>query len=337
MSKFETILSPARLENLRKNGAICFDVDDTLLARRKNISESDQVFSESPAAAFVPLLLNAGVKVCIITGHGWTQLKERFVLPLTEEISKNFPEKREEILQRFFVYANRGATKMIWKNGDYAEDVNYGREFSFDETNLIQIREIFAELAKSFNEDFAKQKDFYRQSFPKFAFDELPPEILEREQVVLGLRPIPSEAHCEKKVFESPRQRLFLIGCELLKKAKLEAKYELTQSGKSTLEITKKAVSKKVAFKDLLFQITKEKEISLETVENSSIYVGDEFASGGNDFIISQSFPHCLCLSVACAKRENSSEKVLFLHDCFQLEGIPATSFLIAYILKFLT
>ena len=333
LSKLEKILSPERLESLRQNGVLIFDVDDTLLARRSQPSEKDQIFAESAAAVSVPMLLSAGVRICVITGHGWAQLERRFVSPLIDEISNLFPEKRAEILQRFYIYANRGATKIIRRNEVYAEESVYGKEFSFDEADSFRLSEILERLRESFNEDFARRKDWYRQSFPKFAFDELPPEIIEREKVVLGLRPIPSAAHSEKSGAESPRRRLFSLGCEAIKNAGLDEKYELAQSGKSTLEITNKKVSKRTAFQDLIFQIAGEKNISPETVEKSSIYVGDEFAPGGNDYIISQSFPRCLCLSVAAAEQKN----VIALRDFFQLEGIPAASALAAHIIKILT
>jgi len=328
-----TLLSPERLEKLRQNGVMIFDVDDTLLARRGRFSKNDQIFSESPAAVSIPLLLNAGVRVCVITGHGWAQLEKRFVLPLDKEISKLFPENRDEILRRFFVYANRGATKIIRENGYYKEETVYGSEFSFDETDLIRLREILERLKDTFIEDFAKRKGWYLENFPEFNSEELPPEILEREKVVLGLRPIPSESHCEKNAVESPRRRLFLLGCELIKNAGLDEKYEIAQSGKSTLEITRREVSKKAAFRDLISGIAKEEGISPETVEESSVYVGDEFSPGGNDYVISQSFPRCLCLSVTSAEQEN----VFSLRDFFELEGIPAASALAARIIKFLT
>lgn len=337
LSNLNSLLPPERLENLRRNGVMFFDVDDTLLARRTKPSENDQVFSESQAAISIPLFLNAGIRVCVITGHGWKQLQNRFVLPLIKEIFNCFPKKRDELLKRFFVYANRGATKIIWKNGTYSEETDYINEFSFDESDLIRLLGILSKLEKTFNNDFAKQKSWYLQNFPKFAFNELPPQILEREKVVLGLRPIPSEAHCKKNIPESPRQKLFSLGYEAMKSAGLDVKYEITQSGKSTLEITNKEVSKKLAFQDLIFQIAKENSVSPETVEKSSIYVGDEFNSDGNDYIISQSFPHCLYFSVASIEQETSPENVIFLHDFFHLEGVPATTALMTYVLKVLT
>jgi hydroxymethylpyrimidine pyrophosphatase-like HAD family hydrolase len=337
LKNFETLLSPDRIKNLRENGAIFFDVDDTLLARRKNAGENDQNFSESSAAALVPLLLGAGVRVCVITGHGWAQLERRFVTPLREVVTKHFPANADRILQRFFVYANRGATKVVLKKKTYAEDENYGNKYFLERADSRRLREIFRELADFFDADFAKRKDFYLQNFPKFAFDELPPKIIEREKVVLCLRPIPSETHGETDFSESPREKLFESGSELLKEAKLDDKYELTQSGKSTLEITKRTISKKVAFQDLLFQIAEEKEISPERVEESSIYVGDEFSSDGNDYVIAQNFPRALCLSVAPKKCENISANVLCLDEICGLEGVAGTAFLIAHMLKFLT
>lgn len=329
LSKLDSVLSPERLENLRRSGVIIFDVDDTLLARRRFSSERDQIFSESAAAVSVPQLLKIGLTVCVVTGHGWAQLEKRFVSPLTEEIREN----REEILKRFFVYANRGAMKIVREYGEYREDVNYGNEFSIDKSDWHRLRVILENLNGFFNTDFTALKEWYLKNFPKFAFDELPPEVTSREKKVLVLRPIPSEAHRENEFTESPRQILFSLGAEALKTAGLDAKYEITQTGKSTLEITKRKVSKKLAFQDLFLQIAKEKDISPETVEESSVFIGDEFAPGGNDHIIPQSFPRALCFSAASAGQEN----VISLHDLFQLEGIPATSALTAYIIKILT
>lgn len=335
--ELEKILSLERLTKMRDNGAVFFDVDDTLLARRRTSFENDQTFSESAAAILIPQLLIAGVRVCLITGHGWNQLKRRLVLPLIGDVSKKFSQKRNELFERFFIYANRGATKLVWKTNNYKEDKIYGREFALDTVESTALRGIFTSLTEILIEDFERRESLYKQTFPNFAFDELPPKIIEREKVVLSLRPIPSRTHSNVTVSESPRRKLFLVGLDLLKKTKLNGKYELEESGKSTLEITKKGISKKNAFQDMIFEIAKQKKITPELVESSSIYVGDEFSINGNDYTIATNFLHTLCFSVAREKEKKIPENVFLLRDYCQKEGVFATASLIDYILKFLT
>lgn len=338
LSDLEIILSRARTEKLRQNGAIVFDVDDTLLARRTKPTGCDQVFSESPAAVSLPLLLNAGIKVCIITGHGWKQLENRLVKPLADYVLINFAEKSAEMLKNFYIYANRGATKIVWQNGIFIKDESYGHKFILENEDVVKLREIFNKLINYFKKDFIKHEDFYRLTFSKFNFDESVPQIIERENVVLGLRPVPSETHCETHFsWKSPRHKLYILGGKKIREANLDKKYEIGKSGKSTLEIIRNSVSKKIAFQDLKSRIAKEKQVSTDTVESSIIYIGDEFTPDGNDYVISQNFTYCLCFSVAPAKCNEFSKNIFFLRDFFQLEGISATSFLIAYILNVLT
>ena len=82
MSGLERLLPPERIELLRTCGVLVFDVDDTLLSRRTNAHESDQSFFDSPAAQMLPKLLSAGLRVCVITGHGWAQLERRLMAPI---------------------------------------------------------------------------------------------------------------------------------------------------------------------------------------------------------------------------------------------------------------
>lgn len=339
MRLLKEILPTEKLEKLRNNGAIFFDVDDTLLARRKNPSDKDQVFQESQAALYIPLLLNLGVKVCIITGHGEEQLEKRLVLPLVEHITENFLKDYAEILRYLYVYANRGATKMVWVYGRSTKDEAYNEKFSLEESDLPILSNILRKLSDTFIGDFFKQEDYFRQKFPKFNFNEIPPKIIEREKVVLGLRPIPSDWHCATNTDSaiSPLREMIIEGILMLDDAQLTSKYELTQSGKSTIEISKKQLSKKVAFEDLIAQIARGNQIKPELVEKSSIYVGDEFFPAGNDLIIAQTYSNTLCFSVASSKHEKSYENIIFLPDYIPFEGVSATASLMAHIIKFLT
>ncbi len=329
--------TPENIENLRRSGIIFFDVDDTLLARRTNRLEKDQIFADSEAAQLIPLLLQAKIRVCIITGHGWKQLQKRLVAPLVKEIFDCFYISREQLLRNFFIYANRGATKIVWENGDYLEHLEYRAKYAFTEPDLSALRKILRRLGKSFEDDFARRQSWHLKTFGNFPFDELPPEIIERESVVLGLRPLPSEFFSSQAIAESPRQILFSRGCEILKNANLDSKYELAQSGKSTLEIMRRQVSKKNAFQDLLNQISAECQTAPEQIEQSSVYIGDEFSADGNDYVIARDFPRCRCFSVAAEPEKNLPGNVFSVNKTLQIKGVPATSAIISAILKVLT
>jgi hypothetical protein len=124
-----------------------------------------------------------------------------------------------------------------------------------------------------------------------------------------------------------------LLGLEALKNAGLDTKYEIAESGKSTIEIANRRVSKKLAVRDLFRQIAADADLRSETVEESSIYVGDEFGPGGNDLVVRESFPGLLCCSVAAEKQRG----VILLPEFFSVEGIAATAALVSRILKILT
>ncbi|HEX9919137.1 MAG TPA: hypothetical protein VGA87_08220, partial [Pyrinomonadaceae bacterium] len=66
------LLDAARVERLRRSGALVLDVDDTLLARERAGGiggvGGEETFAESAAAALLPQLLRRGFRVGLITG-----------------------------------------------------------------------------------------------------------------------------------------------------------------------------------------------------------------------------------------------------------------------------
>jgi hypothetical protein len=266
--------------------------------RRRHPSGPDQIYADSEAARLIPELLDVGLRVCLITGHGWTQLTERLLTPLVEDTLKRYPTNSISMLSHLFVYANRGATRLSWRSGCYAVDHDYGLELSIDAHDRSVLLELLIGLRDRFMGEFTEQRVRYCETYPDFPFGELPPQVFEREAVVMGLRPLPSDAFCAKPQSASPRHRLALYGYEALEKAGLHAKYDLSECGRSTLEISKTSISKSVAFRDLMSRIAADLRCSVELVERAALYVGDEFAPGGNDSVIMTDFPGCQCFSV---------------------------------------
>src|SRR5690606_25196426 len=106
----ELRLDKCRVIALRDRGVLIFDVDDTLLARRGGGSADGETFHESHAAQLIPGLLRKGFHIAIVTGHGWQQLERRLISPIFERASAGD-------LARLWIYANRGATRLLNDNG----------------------------------------------------------------------------------------------------------------------------------------------------------------------------------------------------------------------------
>lgn len=332
-NSLDTLLPRERLKTIREMGLIVFDVDDTLLARRNKTRVSDQGYTESDAAKMLPHLLNSGYRICIITGHGWGQLRRRLIEPLFADIRDRFPAEADKILTRVFIYANRGATRVGIENS-WKVDPFYGREYSFAEPEKALLREVFANISDSFYEDYINRSEWYIQAFPEFDFQELPAVVIDRENVVLSLRPIPSEAHAAPGLTGSPRRTYVDKASEGLHAAGLSKKYAVEPAGKSTLEITRKGLSKESAFRDALMRTAKEYDVSAEKAEMNSLFIGDEFWKGGNDRGIAENFPNCLCISVCNAEQDDLPANVALLEDFIQMEKIQAAFALATHILK---
>ncbi|HZH30335.1 MAG TPA: hypothetical protein VEY11_06190 [Pyrinomonadaceae bacterium] len=315
------LLDATRVERLRRAGALVLDVDDTLLARERAAAVGDSVraggeetFEESAAAMLLPELLRRGFRVGLITGHGWRQLERRLVAPVVERLRE--AHEAGASIARLSVYANRGATKIVWDGERHAVDAVYGERHQLRVEDTATLRGLLESLGAEFDAEVRARREWYAASFPRFDFATLPPRVDEREGAVLVLRPIPARRHAVAGVSLNPRAEVYARGLELLRRANLDAAYELAESGRSSIEITRRGVSKETALGDLLAEASKMSEaaagasgetVSGETArgeaeactESALVYVGDEFEAGGNDAVIPQVFPRALCLSVA--------------------------------------
>jgi hypothetical protein len=74
---------------------------------------------------------------------------------------------------------------------------------------------------------------------------------------------------------------------------------------------------------------------SADSVEESLVYVGDEFLTGGNDFVIPLLFPRALCLSVAGEHLGGGTPAgVVQLTRVTNLQGTAAAEALLRHLLN---
>lgn len=297
MNHLETIFAPERIDRLIKTGVLIFDVDDTLLARSSRPGEADSSFADSIAAQNLVGLLRLGLRIAFVTGHGWGQLKRRLIDPLIEAVS-SFP--LVNVTDLIHVYANRGATRIDINRSSCTEDKAYGDKFRIGHEDAEVIRGIFNELTQQLNAD--------RQDKQNLPIDYLPPKIVERDGVVIALRPIDGL---------SQRDVLVEHGGRLLAGRGLAGRYEISACGRSTIEVIRRGGDKSVAVADLFNRLASKTGAVLIDIQKSSIYIGDEFDANGNDRIVLDNFPDCTCFSVAAV----TGNKKKSLIDASQIIG----------------
>jgi hypothetical protein len=342
------LLDAARVERLRRAGALVLDVDDTLLARERAGGAggggvgivAEETFAESASAALLPELLRRGFTVGLVTGHGWRQLERRLVAPVAARLRET--GDAAACLARLRVYANRGATKIAWDGERHAVDEIYGARHQLRVADVQQLRDLLESLGAEFGAKVKEHGEWYGAAFPRFDFASLPARVDEREGAVLVLRPLPAQRHAAGGMRSNPRAEVYASGLRLLRRANLHDDYELAESGRSSIEITRRGVSKEAALRDLLAEVSKatgggaagaaESPVS---VEESLVYVGDEFDEGGNDAVIPRVFPRSLCLSVAPERGGVETRAgVVSLAVAAGAEGTAATHALLAHLLN---
>jgi hypothetical protein len=329
------LLDAARVESLRRAGVLVLDVDDTLLARERAGGGEAETFTESAAAALLPELLRRGFRVALITGHGWRQLRSRLVAPIVERLRETCDEAEAGAsVARLRVYANRGATKIVWDGEGHAVEEIYGARHQLRAAEVAPLRGLLEALGAEFGADVRARREWYVAAFPRFDFNTLPARVDEREGAVLVLRPIPARGHAAAGVMSNPRAEIYGRGLELLRRANLEGDYELAESGRSSIEITRRGVSKETAMRDLLAELSVARAAGAVGVESALVYVGDEFDAGGNDASVPLVFPRALCLSVAPERGGHESGGVVSLARASRAEGTAATHALLAHLLN---
>lgn len=340
------LLDAARVERVRREGALVLDVDDTLLARERAGGGGEETFEESAPACLLPELLRRGFNVCLITGHGWQQLRARLITPISELLRE---QGDAACIEHLRVYANRGATKINWGGEQHAVDDIYGARHHLRAPDMDALRELLDTLGAEFAAKVSARREWFERAFPRFDFATLPARTSEREGAVLVLRPIPARLHAADGETSNPRAELYERGLQLLRSANLNDRYELAESGRSSIEITRRGVSKETAMRDLIAELTASAagkaatghvatgaasasgEAAAARVEQSLIYVGDEFFAGGNDSVIPRLFPRALCLSVA---GEETGAGVVALAERTGARGTAATGALLAHLLN---
>ena len=211
-------------------------------------------------------------------------------------------------------------------------DEVYGRTDEIDDADAGTLKMLLESLADEFMAEFSLVGEGDFENYPDFPFAELPPRVVERERVVLGLRPIPSEKFRIGLRGPSPRSSLLETGKNALQASGLADKYEIAESGTTTIEIVRKNVSKSVAFADVIEKMARDLDLSSSHIEGSSIIVGDEFGFGGNDHALATEFPRTMCLSVGSNSTYDLPRNVVALGG----RGTPATEKLSGYIYKVL-
>jgi hypothetical protein len=323
---FSTLLQAPVVERVRRHGALLLDVDDTILLRERAGGGRPETFSESAPAALLPELLMRGFRLCLITGHGWKQLESRLIDPLTAQLSNS-----REAIQRLHIYANRGATKILWDGARHAVDEAYGARHQFRAGEIEALNELLRSLADQLTSEVETRPDWYRKTFPRFDFKSLPPTVAEREGAVLVLRPVPTSKHSESVDSPDLRDQLCGRGFTLLQQAKLSDDYEIAQAGRSSIEITRRGVSKEGAVRDLIAAISASSGETASRVEQSMVYIGDEFFPGGNDYVMPGLFRSMLCLSV---ESEKAPDGVISLRAATGRSGPPATEAVLRHFLN---
>lgn len=330
------LLDAARVERIRRAGALVLDVDDTLLARERAgaggvASRGEESFAESAAAALLPELLRRGFRIGLVTGHGWRQLERRLVMPVVERLRETGDASA---IARLGIYANRGATKIVWYGARHAVEEVYGERHQLRAADVAELRALLETLGAEFDAKVKARAEWYASAFPRFDFASLPARVDEREGAVLVLRPIPAQRHAAEGRL-NPRAESYERGLELLRRAKLDGDYELAESGRSSIEVTRRGVSKEAALSDLLTEMSKATGESVAGVEDALVYVGDEFEAGGNDAVIPRVFPRALCLSVAPVRGGlETGAGVVSLARASRAEGTAATHALLAHLLN---
>lgn len=311
-----------RMSKLRRKGVIFFDVDDTLLARRSENAKRDQIYSESAAATLLPKLLHANIRLCIITGHGWNQLQSRLIEPLIADLHARFSFPQDVLESQLFVYANRGATRISFQSDKPVIDPDFCERYLIEPADSQKLYSLFERLL-----------EVYLSNYPELQNASDRPTIIERDRTVLSLRPILKPTNTNAHRNRASRADLQKVGTEWLFEQNLSQKYSLTQSGKSTLELSKLGISKNIAFEDVIGKLA-QTDIERKEIEAASIYVGDEFGIDGNDHVILKNHTRTLCFSVSHEENQGSYANVKNISRHYGKSGVAATAALIDDILK---
>lgn len=287
----ETVLSTARVSDLRDSGIIFFDVDDTLLSRSGGRNGTGESFPDSPAAMRLPLLLSRGFRVVIITGHETEQLFRRLIGPLVSATGHDLANLR--------VYTNRGGTGFSWDGRSFIEDTVYSACFKLTPAELEQAVRIAANIAAKVSSDIRQHSERIISDYPRFPIDELPVKVTVRDDTIVSAKPFPSLSHCLVKAGPAIRDAAVSDIVNLISRDPVLSKLDVQAAGRGTIEIARHSLSKTAAARHAFELISDALGIPVKVIEQASIFVGDEFGINGNDRPLSDKFSGAACISVA--------------------------------------
>jgi hypothetical protein len=329
------VVDAPHVQRIYRLGALILDVDDTLIPRAGCDSAGENLALEPTVR--IALLLLRGFHVGIVTGHGWTQLNRKLIRPIVDILRQTAPHSYAEAIARLHVYANGGATKAAWNGHGHATDLQYGHSHGLRSRDMPVLCRILQGAATELTDDWQARKEWYQRSFPLFDFHSLPAAVEDREGAVLVLRPVPSRAHAARDVEEDPRAQLHSRTLRVLADGDLGEFYDLRESGRSTIELMRRSVSKALAIQDIIHERVAGSCSAPKRVEAALLYIGDEFYYGGNDAVIPCTFPECLCVSVAGGTQlEDISRGVLRTEELTGWRGPAATHQLLSHVLDLL-
>jgi hypothetical protein len=307
----DKVITPSRMQTLRARGVLILDVDDTLLARRNGSTADGEKFGDSPAALMLPQLLHVGVRVALMTGHGWEQLDERLIKTFLQQISK---EPSLVLNDHFYAYANRGATRIIFDGSTWRLDEKYARGFVFSPDELKALTAILTELADILRAHTNEQR------------------IESREDSILSLRTVGIQI----PDWELVRHHLVALGRERLEKKGYASRFQITPAGKNSVEIASTDASKSFACADLFARIGGAEGCTSDQVRANSLYIGDEFEPEGNDKEVALAFRDLQCISVGAHANTGMPHNIIQADLHGSEWGPPSTAAIITSILKVL-
>lgn len=142
---------PQLVELLSKQGALVFDIDQTLLYKldklKKKVGEDQTPQFEDRqvqfAVALLTRILEKGIPVALISGNDVNVQYERFVKKVVDAMKGN------SNLENLYYYANGGATKVIFdQNGNMQSQPNYDKSFSLTGGYLAKVKNFVEEYVK---------------------------------------------------------------------------------------------------------------------------------------------------------------------------------------------
>ncbi|MEE4359316.1 MAG: 2-phospho-L-lactate transferase CofD family protein [Desulfococcaceae bacterium] len=308
--------------NILAQGAILFDVDQTLLDVRIDPvahQKYEESLLESPALGLIAELLEKGFRLCAITGNDLEKFHRRFIHILTDRLKK---ENRIHLMQRFEVYGNGAATHMTFDAyGNFHPNEIYNRSFQMPESELQIIRKALSDIIREVQqalladrEAFEKEYDPDKWIYPYNEADGtwsaeengkskiLPWIEIRGNGSMITLKPLPSRKHIRNPNRKSIRRIVFEMIKDRLKSLLGERfeRFMITTGGWSSIDITLR-VTKAVAVKHYLD--------CHGLCPEEVIYFGNEFSKYGNDQPVLDKIGNIHVFSV------NQPEEEIFFHS----------------------